>query len=473
MPPRRLPALARAFHRRLLPALTLGLLFVLTLLIACGGGAQTASVAHSTGTATTADIAGPTRAATPLGTAAGGPTPPPTTQAVTLAPTASPTAPPTAIPATATTAAAPAAGPPGPVTVRVPRGPGETALTEERTLTAPEGFRIAVFAAGFGWARFMTWSLEGDLVLSDTVTPDGRVYVLPDHDRDGVADERIVFARDLRRPHGLAFHEGFLYVAEETRVVRFAWQGGRPAVGPPETIVPDLPSGGHSTRTIGFGPDGKLYLSIGSSCNVCEEADRRRAAIMRYNPDGSGGELYARGLRNAVGFVWRPGTDELWATNNGRDQLGDDQPPETINLVRQGQDFGWPYCHNGYIRDQQFGRLGSCDAVTRPAVEMQAHSAPLGLAFYTGDAFPAEYRGDLLVAFHGSWNRSVPTGFKLVRVRFADGRPTGEVEDFITGWLQPNGRSWGRPVDVTVAPDGSLYLSDDALGVVYRIAYRR
>jgi glucose/arabinose dehydrogenase len=360
------------------------------------------------------------------------------------------------------------------VTLRVPRAQGETELTEERTLTAPGGVQIAVFAAGLRKARFMAWSPEGDLVITETNPTDGRIVILPDRDGDGAADERVAFAERLRNPHGLAFRDGFLYVAEEGRVARFAWQGGQPAADAPETIVPDLPAGrGHYTRTLGFGPDDKLYVSIGSSCNVCAEQDERRAAIMQYNADGSGGRVFARGLRNAVGFVWRPGSDELWATNNGRDGLGEDLPPETVNLVRDGDDFGWPYCHNGTLPDPQLAHLGSCDAVTGPAVELQAHSAPLGLAFYTGDAFPAAFRGDLLVAFHGSWNRAEPTGYKLVRVRFQDGRPTGEVEDFISGWLGADGEDWGRPVDTIVAPDGSLYLSDDGLGVVYRITYAR
>jgi glucose/arabinose dehydrogenase len=254
--------------------------------------------------------------------------------------------------------------------------------------------------------------------------------------------------------------------------VRARWQGGAAAQGNPEVIVPNLPTGGHSTRTIGFGPDGKLYLSIGSSCNVCTERDARRAAIYQYNPDGSGERQFASGLRNAVGFVWQPGTGNLWATNNGRDGLGDDLPPETINLVREGNDFGWPYCHNGRIPDQQFGQGRSCSAVTKPAIEVQAHSAPLGLAFYTGQTFPADYNGDLFVAYHGSWNRSVPTGYKVVRTRFQNGQPTGQVEDFATGWLPEGSRSsWGRPVDVSVGPDGSLFVSDDTLGVIYRISY--
>ena len=190
---------------------------------------------------------------------------------------------------------------------------------------------------------------------------------------------------------------------------------------------------------------------------------------MQFAPDGSAGRIYARGLRNAVGFVFHP-TGELWATNNGRDQLGDDYPPETVNLVRDGDDFGWPRCINGTDPDPQFGFPGACEGVARPAAELQAHSAPLGLTFYTASQFPAHYRGDLLVAFHGSWNRSEPTGYKLVRVRMRDGRPTGEVEDFVTGWLDEV-PAWGRPVDVRVGSDGSLYLSDDKTGQIYRISY--
>ncbi|MFN8540652.1 MAG: sorbosone dehydrogenase family protein [Thermomicrobiales bacterium] len=359
---------------------------------------------------------------------------------------------------------------PATTTIRVPQSANQTALTEEHTLTLPSGFQIAVFAAGMSKTRFLAWSPEGDLVASDMASSDGKVYILPDRNHDGTADDRVIFARGLENPHGLAFHDGFLYIAEEERVIRLPWRGGQPAASSSEVVIPNLPGGGHYTRTIGFGPDGKLYLSIGSSCNVCDEQDDRRAAIVQYNADGSGGRVYAKGLRNAVGFVWRPGSDELWATNNGRDGLGDDIPPETINLVRDGNDFGWPYCHNGRIKDKEFGRLGSCDKVTRPAFEMQAHSAPLGLTFYSGSAFPADYNGDLFVAFHGSWNRTTPTGYKVIRARFANGQPTGKTEDFITGWLGASGNAWGRPVDVSVGPDGNLYITDDALGIVYRVS---
>jgi glucose/arabinose dehydrogenase len=237
-----------------------------------------------------------------------------------------------------------------------------------------------------------------------------------------------------------------------------------------QVIIDGLPSGGHSTRTVLFSPDwSTLFVSVGSSCNVCDEEDSRRAAIVRYNPDGSQEEIYAYGLRNAVGITFRPGTDELWATNNGRDMLGDDLPPETIYLVQEGKDYGWPRCHSGRIVDPEFGSPDACQGVEPPMIEMQAHSAPLGLEFYSGTQFPSAYHGNLFVAFHGSWNRSVPTGYKIVRIPMNDGNP-GPGQDFATGWLV-DGSSWGRPVDVLTAPDGSLFISDDGGGKIYRITY--
>jgi glucose/arabinose dehydrogenase len=191
---------------------------------------------------------------------------------------------------------------------------------------------------------------------------------------------------------------------------------------------------------------------------------------MRYNPDGSEERVYAKGLRNAVGITFNPLTGELWATNNGRDFLGDDLPPETVYLVKEGADYGWPGCHSGRIVDPQFGSSSSCEGIEEPEVEMQAHSAPLGLEFYSGDQYPAEYQGDLFVAFHGSWNRSQPVGYKIVRIPM-HGETIGLVEDFAVGWLV-NGASWGRPVDIITAPDGSLLISDDAGGTIYRIYYR-
>jgi glucose/arabinose dehydrogenase len=237
--------------------------------------------------------------------------------------------------------------------------------------------------------------------------------------------------------------------------------------------VPDLPArGSHWTRSIAIGPDRKLLVSAGSSCNSCEERDRRRAAIYQYDLDGRNGAPFATGLRNAVGIAFRPGTSELWATVNGRDWLGDDRPGEYVTRVEGGGFYGWPYCHwspGGVVPDPDLAAGDRCKAARQPSFLYQAHTAPLGLAFYTGSQFPADYRGDLFVALHGSWNRPTPVGYKVIRMKLRGAAPT--AEDFATGWLAGS-RSWGRPVDLTVAPDGALFLSDDGLGAVYRITYR-
>ena len=311
------------------------------------------------------------------------------------------------------------------------------------------------------------------------VGPDGALYVaergagrivrLPDHDGDGIADDVEPVVQGLDAPSSIAFHrDGSLYIGEITRVLRVGAEAGSGI----EVVVDGLPPRlGHSTRTVAFGPDWQwLFVSVGSSCNVCIEQDPRRATIVRYTPDGKDETIFATGLRNAVGITFRPGTGELWATNNGRDWLGDDQPPETVYLVREGDDAGWPRCHAGRIVDPEFGQEGSCEGIVPPVIEMQAHSAPLGLTFYTGRQFPQTYHGDLFVAFHGSWNRSVPTGYKVVHIPMEDGVP-GAVSDFAAGWLRENGSNWGRPVDVVTGADGSLFVSDDGQGRIYRIFY--
>jgi glucose/arabinose dehydrogenase len=338
------------------------------------------------------------------------------------------------------------------------------------TVNLPPGFGISVFVQDLKGPRMMTLGPDGQLYVAERGV--GRIVCLPDRDGDGVADGVEVVAEELSAPSSIAFYkDGSLYVGETTRILRLSEPDGKGVFQKRAVIIDGLPSGGHSTRTVLFSSDwSSLFVSVGSSCNVCIEKDERRATIMRYNPDGSEGEIYARGLRNAVGIAFRPNTDELWATNNGRDWLGDDLPPETVNLVRQGDDFGWPRCHVGRIIDPDFGEQGACEGVTAPAVEMQAHSAPLGLTFYVGQQFPEEYRGDLFVAFHGSWNRSVPTGYKVVRIPMQDGEP-GPVYDFATGWLREDGSRWGRPVDVLTGSDGSLFVSDDEEGVIYRIFY--
>jgi len=234
--------------------------------------------------------------------------------------------------------------------------------------------------------------------------------------------------------------------------------------------VPDLPSGGHNTRTIAFGPDDAMYVSVGSSCNICTETDQRRATVLRFNADGSGGERFAWGLRNAVGLAIRPDTGVLWATVNERDDQGNEIPPDLVTALGQGQNFGWPTCQPPDAVPQAPGN--DCSGITPPTIGIQAHGAPLGMAFYTAQQFPADYAGDLFVVQHGSWNREPPAPPKLMRVHFeADGSKPVRVQDFATGWQQPDASRWGRPAGVVVAPDGSLIVSDDTLGVLYRISY--
>ena len=437
-------------------------------------------------------LVGCTSAVSPAATrppAAAAATPPATSAEATVAATIAATAAeiPTTMPATApaanpsaepapTTPASPAVlGARAPVTLDVAPQFRNGRLAEPRTLTLPAGFTANVFAAGLTSPRFMAIGPGGTIFV--TGMTGGQIYALPDRNGDGVADEIQVWADGLRQPHGLAFHEGYLYVGETNRVVRFRVGPDGARQGDSEPVVPELPSGsGHWTRTVGFGPDGRLFVAVGSSCNVCEETDQRRAAISVYNADGSDGRVFMRGLRNAVGFVWQPGAAELWATNNGRDQLGDDAPFETVYHVRDGGNAGWPNCYpapGGMLSDPEFGQSDICQTVDPPAVTFQAHSAPLGLRFYDGTSFPEAARGDLFVALHGSWNRSAPVGYKVIRVPFADGNP-GQAEDFATGWMASEGNRgsvWGRPVDVLVAPDGALLVSDDDGGAIYRITY--
>lgn len=357
------------------------------------------------------------------------------------------------------------------VTERVNFGPvtGEGSVAD---VQLPQGFRANVFARGLDGPRFMALGPDGLIYVADR--GNDRIVTLPDVDGDGVADEIGIFAEDLNDPHSIVYHEGAWYVGVPTGVVRLLDGDGDGAADRRETIIDDYPAGGqHSTRTVEFLPDGHMVVSVGSSCNVCREEDERRAAILVYDgPDGNGERILARGLRNAVGLAVHPQTGQLWASNNGRDLMGPDRPPETIYAIRESADYGWPTCHSGDIVDPDLGSPGACEGVEEPVVEMQAHSAPLGIAFYTGQTFPSEYHGDLFIALHGSWNRAVPTGYKVVRLDFSNGEPDGEVVDFATGWLnQADDTAAGRPVDVLTGADGALYISDDKGGFVYRITY--
>ncbi|TBL73938.1 PQQ-dependent sugar dehydrogenase [Paenibacillus thalictri] len=351
-----------------------------------------------------------------------------------------------------------------PAAVQVPARYQSAYPGGDRKLQLPPGFTIQVFAAGLQGPRHMAIGPDGAVYVAEMSA--NRVSRLADADGDGVADSSEIYASNMERAHGVEWHQGALYVGAIDGIYRFDGKGVRG-----EKLV-DLPaSGSHITRTVRFGQDGRMYVTIGSTCNVCKEEDAHRAAMWVYNADGSGGRLFARGLRNTVDFAFHPQTGAIFGADNGRDSLGDDLPPEELNLIRDGGDYGWPVCHGGQISDPQFGQPDSCSTTVAPALKMQAHSAPLGVQFYSGTQFPAAYQGRLFITFHGSWNRSERTGYKVVSVPFQNGEPSGQPEDFLTGWLTGSG-AWGRPVGVLRTPDGALLISDDQGGVIYRVSYQ-
>jgi glucose/arabinose dehydrogenase len=342
---------------------------------------------------------------------------------------------------------------------------------EAGEITVPAGFQVSVFAENLGGVRGLAVDPDGVVVAS--IPSRGRVVALPDPAGSGRAVDPVTLVKDLDRPHGLAFRRGDLYVAETGRVVRYRYRGAALTAVEPTVVVRALPPGAHHwTRSIAFGPDDKLYVAVGSSCDVCREADPRRAAIVRYEADGSGEQVFATGLRNPVGLTFHPTTGALWTTVNERDWPGGGAPGDYVTEVRRGAAYGWPRCFarsRVFVRDPTFADAGGCPALTLPTLELSPHAAPLGLVFYTGRQFPSEYVGNLFVALHGSRAGLPAAGYAIVRVRFGDGNAVS-IGEFAGGWRRGD-RVTGRPVDLALGRDGSLYVSDDHADRVYRVSY--
>jgi len=367
--------------------------------------------------------------------------------------------------------------------LNVPRTEAPDFAAEPLPFALPEGFAMSVFAEGVKGARTLAFDPSGALLVAQT--SEGRIMALPDTDGDGKADAKVLVADGLDRPHGLAFRctdpsrptECVLYVAEEDMLSSYEYNAeAHRAVGRRELLpLPDAGAGGHHTRSLHFMPypdDSTLLVSVGSSCNACAEDDARRAAVLTYDVETGASGVFATGLRNAVFLAPHPVTGEVWATEMGRDGLGDDTPPDEMNIVKEGGFYGWPWYYGKNVRDDTH-RPGQAPefagTLMGSHVDLQAHSAPLGFAFVPEEGWPEEYWFDALVAYHGSWNRSEPTGYKIARIDLDDEGNYRGVEDFITGWLRPDGTLAGRPADVKALPGGTLYVSDDGAGVVYRV----
>jgi glucose/arabinose dehydrogenase len=344
--------------------------------------------------------------------------------------------------------------------------PSDRPVNNTLGIELPDGFTIEYYAEDVPGARSMTRSPSGILFVG---TKDvGKLYALVDTDNDNHIDKQYIIAAGLDMPNGVAFHNGSLYVAENSRIIRYDNIEANLATPPAMVVVyPSLPrEAHHGWKFIRFGPDGKLYVPIGAPCNNCNAGDPY-ASIARMNADGSNFEIYARGIRNTVGFDWR--NNELWFTDNGRDMLGDDAPPDELNYAPEsGMHFGYPFCHGKDIQDDEFTNR-NCEEFTSAAQELGPHVAALGIRFYNGTQFPSEYQGVAFIAEHGSWNRKEPIGYRITTVRLENNTPVS-YDVFASGWLTKDG-AWGRPVDVEVLPDGSILVSDDKAGAIYRISY--
>ncbi len=370
-------------------------------------------------------------------------------------------------------------------------------------LNLPLGFDVKVFsklAENFGQPRMMAFDSKGRLYV--TLADTGKLLMLPDANKDGLAEVPIVIAKNLNAPNGLTFiNDHTLLIGNQNGIVKLMQQNGQWSA--PKPFISNLPDGGHSLKTIKIGPDNFLYLNVGSSCNVCVEDDPLRATILRYTLDGkpagslvtlgkhAANPVWARGLRNSQGFAWQSITGAMLASNEGADNRAkykkgavvDDIPPEHLNIIEPGKHYGWPYCwgdsshSKSMLEDSNFlaPSVDFCNTTTPPAIMFDAHSTPIGMTFLNKSSFPTEYKSDAIVALHGSWNRKNPSGYKLVRVKFNGDKPV-QVVDFATGWLNSSetgeNTAWGRPVDVIIGADGALYVSDDRAGYIYRIQYK-
>ncbi|WP_116769043.1 PQQ-dependent sugar dehydrogenase [Maribacter litoralis] len=340
-------------------------------------------------------------------------------------------------------------------------------------LNLPEGFQIEVYARGVDGARSMAMGDEGTLFVGTRT--ENNIYAIQDTNGDFKADNVMVLDT-MEVPNGIAMRNGDLYVAQVGSLWKYPnIEDQLDGELEKELIYDDFPTEfHHGWKYIAFGPDDKLYVPVGAPCNICNrtDEDERFATISRMDPDGTNREIYARGVRNSVGFTWHPDTKQMWFTDNGRDMLGDDIPPCELNTVTEaGQHFGYPFCHGGIVKDPEFGDLHPCSDFVEPALQLDAHVAPLGIKFYTGNMFPAEYKGKAFIAEHGSWNRSKKVGYRIMMVDIEDGAVVNS-EPFIDGWLDEVAqKASGRPVDMLMLEDGSMLISDDYGDAIYRVTY--
>lgn len=364
---------------------------------------------------------------------------------------------------------------------------------EQLNLHLPTGFQATIYARLDVLPRMMAFDAEGNLFVSSAKS--NQVLMVPDINKDGVAESPVLVSSAFDRPNGLVFVGDNLLVANQNEIVKLTKKNKQWSA--PKPLIRHLATGGHSAKTIKVGPDNHLYINVGSSCNVCNESEPTRASILRYTIEGKPAgaipvvgrhalpPIWASGLRNSQGFAWHPTTKEMFATNNGADmrsetkggKVNDALPPEHINLIKRGNHYGWPHCWadikhlSKMFTDPNFpGEKGFCSTTTSPAITLKSHSTPIGITFLDKSHFPNEFKQDAIVSLHGSWNREELSGYQLVRIKFTDGQPT-EVIDFATGWLN-NNRAWGRPVDAIVGPDGALYVTDDRSGYIVRISYQ-